>query len=78
MADKSAKRSHRPGVIRSGPLPLQPPLPPRDRPLRHPQQPRRLCLPTLALQHQGHHPQPIPLTLTHRYPISVHPLSLFW
>jgi nitrogen-specific signal transduction histidine kinase len=35
-------------------------------------------LPTLALQHQGHRPQPIPLTLTHRYPISVHPLSLFW
>jgi hypothetical protein len=37
------------------------------------QQPRRLGLATLALQHRGHDLQPIPLTLTHLDLVSIHP-----
>jgi len=53
---------------------LQPPLNPPHLADASPQQSGRLSLGPLTAQHRSHHLQSIPFPLTHRYPVSVHPL----
>jgi hypothetical protein len=57
------------------PVLLQPPLQAADLTHAALQQPRRLLLRPLPLQHRRHHLQSISLSLAHRDPVSVHPLS---
>jgi hypothetical protein len=57
------------------PFLLQPTLDPTNLPNATIQQPGRLRLRPLPFQHPRHHLQPISFPLTHRDPVSVHPLS---